>query len=135
MREIIALRVVATLCVALAACTRSKEPPKVPLAQTSTAETAAALTPADSLPAAARVALDSANAEFRAGRFTTALDGYRRSAKLAPQSAAPFFGIYMAARKLGRSALADSATREIAARSTPSTPMLSDSAMKRIHAK
>jgi hypothetical protein len=135
MREITALRVAATLCIALAACARSNEPPKVPLGQTSTAEITAALTPVDPLPPAARAALDTANAEFRDGRFTTALDEYRRAAKLAPQSAAPFFGIYMAARKLGRSALADSATREIAARSSPSTPMLSDSAMRRLHAK
>jgi hypothetical protein len=58
---------------------------------------------------------------------------YRAAVKAAPDNAAPYFGIYMTAKKLGNSSLADSATAAIAARNGPSL-MLSDSSMKALHA-
>ncbi|HYD54705.1 MAG TPA: hypothetical protein VEA99_18875 [Gemmatimonadaceae bacterium] len=87
----------------------------------------------DALGATARTALDKGNVEFRAGRFEASLALYREAAAAAPQSAAPYFGIYMAARKLGNAALADSAQQEIGKRSGTASRMFSDSAMKAAH--
>jgi hypothetical protein len=79
-------------------------------------ETAAATT-ADSIGADARATLAQGNVAFRARRYEEALGLYRRAAAAAPRSAAPLWGIQMAARALGDSALADSAVTEIRARS------------------
>jgi hypothetical protein len=56
----------------------------------------------------ARVALDSANALFRAKRYTLALEKYRLSARLAPSEQAPLIGMLMVASKLDDKRLADS---------------------------
>lgn len=68
-------------------------------------------------PAATR-ALDSGNALLRARRDGEALAQYRIAASAAPGHVAPWFGIGMAARRLGDSVLLDSAARLIRARST-----------------
>lgn len=139
MRELIrgagrTVRWVIPAFVALAACSRAKEAPKIPLEQMKAAQppAATAATP-DQLSGTARAALDSGNTSFRAGRFAAALASYRRAANDAPQSAAPYFGIYMAAKKLGNRALADSASREIQRREG-TAPTLNDSAMRQLHA-
>lgn len=64
----------------------------------------------------ARAALDRGNAAYREGRFDVALAEYRAAASAAPKSAAPYFGVRLAALKLGKSALADSAKVAILAR-------------------
>jgi len=65
------------------------------------------------LPAAAKAALDSGNAQYRAGKYEGALASYRAAAKAAPTEAAPWFGIYMAASKLGRAKEAAEAQAKI----------------------
>lgn len=111
--------------VAAQACSRTKSPDKQPLAQASGGETSAR----DALSPETRAALDSGNAAYRAGQYDKALASYREAAKTAPDNSAPYFGIYMAAGKLGNKALADSATKFISAHSA-GQPGLSDSAMK-----
>ena len=70
----------------------------------------------EALPRDAARALDSANAAFRAGRLDAALAGYRIAAARAPEHAAPYYGIFMVARRTRNAALADSATSAIRAR-------------------
>ena len=118
---------VATL-VAAQACSRTKSPDKQPLAQAASGETSVR----DAMSPETRAALDSGNAAYRAGQYEKALDSYRTAAKGAPDNAAPYFGIYMAAGKLGNKALADSATAFISAHSA-GQPGLSDSAMQAMH--
>jgi tetratricopeptide (TPR) repeat protein len=60
-----------------------------------------------------RAALDRGNEAYRAKRYDEALTAYRDAAAAAPGDAAPYYGIQMAARALGRSALADSAAEKI----------------------
>jgi hypothetical protein len=111
------------------ACSQTKPQAKLPLGHpTASGESAVR----DALPEAARVALDKGNAEFRARKFEAALVEYRAAAKAAPTSSAPYFGIYMAAQKLNNTALADSASKAIAAR-PDATPMLGDSALRSVH--
>jgi hypothetical protein len=116
-------------------CSVSKNQPKFPLGSASAARPTSAATTgstANALSTAARGALDLGNLEFRAGRFERALKAYRDAARAAPDNAAPYFGIYMAAEKLGNAKLSDSAVKAIAARSG-ATPMLSDSALRVLH--
>lgn len=67
--------------------------------------------------AVAAKALDSGNVLLRAKKDRDALAQYRVAAAEAPDHAAPWFGIGMAAKRLGDSALVDSAKRIISARS------------------
>jgi hypothetical protein len=85
------------------------------------------------LPAPARAALDSANQAYRDKRYEVALAAYRSAARAAPSSPAPVFGIYMAAKAMGRTALADSAMQVIRARSGDSR--MTDSALTDVHTK
>lgn len=116
--------------IALAACSRQASPPKIPLGQTQ-APAASQQSP-DPLSSAARGALDQGNQSFRAGKYEEALASYREAAKAAPNDAAPYFGVLMVAQKLGNKALADSASRAIAARNGEQL-MLTDSAMRALH--
>lgn len=132
-----ALRTLALIAVSpllLAVGCSKQAPPKTPLGQMSAAATDSTVNPHTTMSPEARAALDSGNAQYRAGRYTAALASYRKSADLAPLNAAPFFGIYMAAEKLGNKKLADSASAEIKMRSTGSTEMLTDSALQAMHA-
>lgn len=118
----------------LAACAKapeSKTPLGAPPAQTAESSPAAA----SALGAGARSALDRGNEMFRAGKYDSALAHYRAAAKAAPDHAAPFYGIYMAAKKLGQDAVADSAHAEIGKRNAAAAPTLSDSALQAAHAK
>ncbi|HEU4988749.1 MAG: hypothetical protein KGL93_09605 [Gemmatimonadota bacterium] len=117
---------------AAGACQRqSQQPPKTPLSQMTSGDTT---NPHNTMSADARAALDSGNAQYKAGKYDAALTSYRKASTLAPLNAAPFFGIYMAAEKLGMKALADSASQEIKRRENPSTEMLTDSALQNLHA-
>lgn len=62
---------------------------------------------------AAKAALDSGNAAYRDGKYEAALKHYRAAAKAAPAEAAPHFGIFMAAQRLGRTAEAAEAQKMI----------------------
>jgi hypothetical protein len=84
------------------------------------------------LPPLARAALDSGNAQLRAKRYDAALASYRRAVVEAPGHVAPEFGVYMAAKRMGNTALADSTLRIINAH-TAGSPMWTDSAMRRAH--
>ena len=79
----------------------------------------------ETLPPSAAVALDRANADFRAGRHAAALAGYRAAAAAAPEFPAPWFGVLMVAQVTRDSALADSARAAIRARS-PNADLTSD---------
>ena len=108
----------ATLCLAtVVACKPADKPPETSLGQ-------------PDLTAESKVALDSGNVLYRNGSAFTvkkadadakksyldALAEYRLSAAKSPKHAAPYFGIYMTARALGDTALADSALAGIRAR-------------------
>ncbi|MEO6210814.1 MAG: hypothetical protein ABIQ10_11870 [Gemmatimonadaceae bacterium] len=121
----------------LACETRAESAPRVPLSQTPVGNAAAAQSgaqpaaPSDFSPRA-RLALDSGNAQFRSGRYHDALASYRASVKEAPGHTAPEFGVYMAARKLGNAALADSALRIVNAH-TSGSQTWTHSAMQSAH--
>lgn len=117
------------------ACSRSQNSQKTPLGQMPAAGSTSAANAANApstLSPAARTALDQGNTEFRAGHYDNALKAYRDAAVASPNDAAPYFGIYMAATKLGNKALADSANQAIAARNG-AQQMLSDSTMQQLH--
>jgi hypothetical protein len=116
-----------------AACSQAKPEAKTPLAQMAAGSDSTA-NPHTTMSPDARAALDSGNAQYKAGKYAEALKSYRQSSSLAPLNAAPFFGIYMAAEKLGMKALADSASTEIKKRESTSTQMLTDSALQNLHA-
>jgi hypothetical protein len=122
---------IAAMVLALAACERRDEAPRTPLDRMGTpsagtgAGAASPGRPVDSLNAEAREALARGNEAMRAKRHREALLAYREAAKAAPHNATSYFGIQMAARALGDSALADSAARLIRALSPAddSTPV------------
>lgn len=68
---------------------------------------------ANKLPLAARLALDSGNAAYRAKQLDVALSNFRQASVAAPQHAAPWFGIYMVANEMKNAALADSAMARV----------------------
>ncbi len=111
---------------------QGQDPAKLPLSAMAAGSTGTA-NPHTTMSPEARAALDSGNAQYRAGNYAAALKSYRQSSDLAPLNAAPFFGIYMAADKLGNKALADSASAEIKRRESTSTEMLTDSALRKMH--
>ncbi|HEX8723973.1 MAG TPA: tetratricopeptide repeat protein [Gemmatimonadaceae bacterium] len=130
-RAIVLLALPALL--AAGACKPAQQAPKTPLGQM-TAGADSTANPHTTMSPDARAALDSGNAQYRAGKYADALKSYRKSSELAPLNAAPFFGIYMAAEKLGNKALADSASAQIKRREGPTTEMLTDSALQEMHA-
>ena len=86
---------------------------------------------------AARVALDSGNALYKAKSYAIALEQYRRAATLAPREEAPLVGMMMVANVTGNSKLADSVTvrlRALQGSLTEGRDSLSASELKDIHA-
>ncbi len=75
------------------------------------------------LPLAARKALDEGNTAYRAKQLDAALVKYREAAVAAPQHAAPWFGIYMAANEMKNTPLADSAMARVKALSDNPTAL------------
>jgi hypothetical protein len=115
-------------------CGRASDQPKVPLNQaTSEGQTTTQANPHEQLAPAARAALDSGNVAFRAGKYDAALAQYRIAAKAEKTSAAPFFGIYMVAQKLGNKPLADSVMTVIKERASGTATLLTDTAMAKMH--
>jgi hypothetical protein len=115
---------------ALLACSPSKEPPKTPLGQAIGGESAAGNR--TNLSPEAKLALDRGNSEFRARKYEAALAAYREAARTASGNTAPYYGIYMAAEKLGNRSLADSASRVIQ-QSSGALPASHDSVMRNPH--
>ena len=124
---IVAAVVVALGAVAIAFPNLTGDPAPAPSAST-------AAPPPSGTPVteAARVALDRGNTAYRAGKYDEALSAYREAAKADTASAAPYFGVLMAAGKLGDSTLAASARAEIAKRVDTAT-VGGDSAMRAAH--
>ncbi len=114
-------------------CRKQAPPAKTPLSQMTAAPDSTA-NPHSTMSPEARAALDSGNAQYRAGRYPAALASYRKSSALAPLNAAPYFGIYMAAEKVGDKKLADSATAEIQRLQGSGSGTLTDSALQAMHA-
>ncbi len=134
-----AFRAIAVLALPAAvlfgACSKSQqEQPKTPIAQMTAGAPDSTANPHDAMSAAAKAALDSGNVAYRAGKYADALKNYRSASEQAPLNAAPFFGIYMVAEKMGNKKLADSAGAEIRRRSNSTTQMLSDSTLQSLHA-
>lgn len=137
-------RRLALVAAALFATGCGSSAPKIPLALAATDSNAREMESAHALLGpAAQAALDSGNALFRQKAYQPALAKYRRASELAPQHAAPLFGIYMVARATNDAALADSAMAGIRARNGNLPPVgegtphagMSDSALKAMHAK
>lgn len=102
------------------ACTGGQDAPKVPLAGVSPADSAREVEAAHGIIGpAAKAALDSGNALFRKKAYAAALVQYRQASALAPQHAAPLFGIYMVARATNDLAMADTALAGIRQRNGP----------------
>jgi hypothetical protein len=118
------------------ACSRG-DAPKIPLGLATSADSARAVAAAHAiLGPAAKAALDSANVLYRRKSYADALVQYRAASALAPQHAAPFFGIYMVARATHNAAMADSALADIRLRNGPlpsPTHTLNDSVLGRMH--
>lgn len=110
------------LAIAVLALACSKpEPPKTPLGRATVTDSLRTIA-GSSVPIApaAAVALDSGNDLFRKKAYGPALAQYRAAAALAPENAAPLFGIYMVARATNDAKLADSALAGIRARARAS---------------
>ena len=125
------------LCTAVA-CSPESDAPKVPLGQRVPADSAQPVAAAAHavIGPRAKAALDSGNALYRKKQYAAALVHYREASELAPQHAAPFFGIYMVARATGKAAMADSALAAIRVRNGPLPPAphtLHDSVLVRMH--
>lgn len=121
----------------IVACTTEDDAVKVPLGKATAGDSARAVAAAHALIGpAARTALDSGNAYYRRKAYAAALAQYRAASTLAPQHAAPFFGIYMVARATHNNEMADSALAEIRRRNGPMQPLThspSDSVLERVH--
>jgi tetratricopeptide (TPR) repeat protein len=85
------------------------------------------------LPPNAKAALDSGNVLYKAGKYQAALAKYELAVKYAPANAAPYYGVYMAADKLGNKKLADSAMAAFSARASNGQDVFNDSMMKKAH--
>ena len=91
--------------------------------------------PAADLPDGAQQMLDSGNNAFRAKRFADAKAFYERAAGLAPEHAAPWFGIFLVGGAIKDQRLADSAMAEIRKRTGDgSMPVHPDTALRNPHA-
>ena len=123
---------------AILACNSGSDAPKVPLGQRIPADSAQPISAAAHaiIGPGAKAALDTGNALYRKKQYAEALVHYRKASDLAPQHAAPFFGIYMVARATGNTLMADSALAAIRVRNgpLPAAPRsLHDSVFSRMH--
>jgi tetratricopeptide (TPR) repeat protein len=133
-----AIALIAITSAMLACSSPGSDAPKVPLGQVAPAESAATVAVGAHaiIGPRAKAALDTGNALYRKKQYDAALAHYREASELAPQHAAPFFGIYMAARATGNTVLADSALAAIRVRNgpLPAAPRsLHDSVLGRMH--
>lgn len=94
----------------LAACSAPDKTATLPLGAGGTVEG-----DGPKLPLAVIAALDSGNNAMRIDDYTRAVAQYRAAIAGAPTHAAPWFGLYMAAKEMQDSALADSALSQVRA--------------------
>lgn len=99
----------------LAACERD-EGQRIPLGDAPAAGTTTTLS------ADARASLEQGNTFYRAKQYPEALAAYRRAAEQSPADAAPLWGIQMAARALGDTALLDSTLQRMRAIAPDAAP-------------
>ena len=131
--------VLMAIATSLLACSSPvNDAPKVPLGQVAPVDSAATVAVGAHaiIGPRAKAALDTGNALYRKKQYEGALAHYREASELAPQHAAPFFGIYMVARATGNTVLADSALAAIRVRNgpLPAAPRsLNDSVLGRMH--
>lgn len=97
----------------LPSCSPSSSDGRAPLAGGSTASDVQARATEAKLPLEAVRVLDAGNLAYREQRHVDAVAHYRDAAALAPENAAPWFGIYMAAIAMNDTALADSAMARV----------------------
>jgi hypothetical protein len=117
--------------VTIGAC-GDRNAPKTPLQGSTTATVgSSAAETRIGITGAAKTALDSGNAFFRAKAYDRALAQYRRSALLAPTELAPLFGILMVTDVTKNARLADSTL----ARMRELNPAAADSSVARSHAE
>jgi len=83
--------------------------------------------PHNELSPEARAALEAGNNALREGKLDEALTLYRTASAAAPMNAAAHYGIYMVAQRMGNSALADTAMRNVQALSSAPDELLADS--------
>jgi hypothetical protein len=107
----IAILALASLTTLAAGCGKDDSAARVPLDQVGSQTGAPG--GGGTLSPEVRASLDRGNEAFRAKRYDEALTAYRDAAAAAPNDAAPYYGIQMAARALGRTAVADSAAEKI----------------------
>lgn len=99
--------------IAAVACSHAAAP-ALPPAHAIGADSAAAVAAAHSLiTPAAKAALERGNTFFRLKDYAAALAQYREASALSPQHSAPLFGVYMVARAVNDTRLADSAMAQI----------------------
>ena len=108
----IAILALASLTTISAGCSKDDSAARVPLDQVGS-QSGSQGPAGGTLSPEVRAALDRGNEAYRAKRYDEALAAYRDAAAAAPNEAAPYYGIQMAARALGRTALADSAEEKI----------------------
>jgi hypothetical protein len=123
--------------VAICACNRADDEPKLPLGHPPVAsEGASAAATPPTITGEAKVALDSGNAAYTAKDYALALGQYRRAAVLAPSEEAPLFGILMVATATNDARLSDSVTAVMRALNPQSdTGAMADSALVDIHSR
>ena len=122
------------LALPLAACDRGSPIPGAEGTPEAAARASNGQVAAGELSPAARAALDSANAAFKAKDYETALRHYRLAAVATPNHAAPWFGINMVAQATHNQALADSAMTEVRKWSNTTNPhVMPDSMLQRVH--
>ena len=96
MKSILFRAAAATAVMTLLVACKDSDAPKTPLGAPPAGGAAAGGT-APAITGEARVALDSANALFRAKSYDAALAQYNRAAELAPTELAPLLGVMMVA--------------------------------------
>lgn len=104
-------------CLSAAAC-GDDTGERIPLGSMPAAGTSSTLT------AEARASLEQGNTFYRAKQYPEALAAYRRAAEQSPSDAAPLWGIQMAARAMGDSALLDSTLQRMRAIAPDAAPTL-----------
>jgi hypothetical protein len=112
-RSVTRLAAGALVLAGLTACTRDDQQGRQSIGDAGAATSSASGAGNPALPLAAVTALDEGNQAFRAKKLDVALVKYREAAVAAPQHAAPWFGIYMAANEMKNTALADSALAHV----------------------
>lgn len=97
-----------------AACVRDADVAKAPLGAAATAGAPGAAGRASPvMPAEGQAAIDAGNAAVRRKDYAAAQAAFEKAAKMAPDHAAPWFGLYIVAQARNDAKAADAALAEI----------------------